>query len=218
MAGAPTRILVVRLSSLGDVVLTTPFLARLKEIYPGSEVTFLVKKSSAPVLWSNPRVDRLWIFEEKGFWGWSDAIKNEKFDIYFDLHGTARSLLWGLLSGIPVRRRYDKRAAERRRLVWFKQKNPALDVPVKDRYIETLDGGTAKAAGRPEIFIKPDETFSKEWLGALLKSDAFIGAAPGARQTLARRTFRRGVGRAFPKTVKRRRAAQASQGRDYFRR
>ena len=49
--------LVVRLSSLGDVILTTPVFENMKAARPGCRTSVLVKRGYAPVFENNPFVD-----------------------------------------------------------------------------------------------------------------------------------------------------------------
>ncbi|MBI4397077.1 MAG: glycosyltransferase family 9 protein, partial [Elusimicrobia bacterium] len=114
----PSRILVVRLSSLGDIVLTTPVLSNLKAAWPGARISFLVKSRFAEVFRGIPAVDEVLTFESLGFRGWLKEIRRRSFDLYVDLHDTPRSRLWGFLSGISSLVRYKKGAWERRMLVW----------------------------------------------------------------------------------------------------
>jgi ADP-heptose:LPS heptosyltransferase len=57
------RILIVKLAAIGDVLRTTPLLSGLKRAYPQSHVTWIVDREAAPLLKSNPLIDRLWVFD-----------------------------------------------------------------------------------------------------------------------------------------------------------
>jgi lipopolysaccharide heptosyltransferase II len=61
----PPEILIIRLSALGDVVTTLPLAAAIKRHLPGSQVTWLVEKMSAPLLFNNPAIDRVIVFPGK---------------------------------------------------------------------------------------------------------------------------------------------------------
>jgi len=56
------KFLILRFSSIGDIVLTTPVVRALKEQVPEAEVHFLTKRSFEPVLQHNPYIDRLHTF------------------------------------------------------------------------------------------------------------------------------------------------------------
>jgi ADP-heptose:LPS heptosyltransferase len=57
--GAPRRMLLIRPDHLGDVLFTTPALSRLRAAMPGTEIWYLCGPWSAPLLQSNPNVDRV---------------------------------------------------------------------------------------------------------------------------------------------------------------
>jgi heptosyltransferase-2 len=97
-----------------------------------------------------------------------------------DLHGTARSRLWSLLSGAARCVRYRKRAWARRALVWFKKASPALEGSTVDRYLETLEPlGLPVFLRDPALYFSAGETLSKEWEDRL-GPGPFVALAPGA--------------------------------------
>lgn len=85
------RILVIRFSSLGDVVLSTAFIYSLKKIYSNAFVTYVTKCKYKDVIEGNPFVDRVVCLEE------NESIVSlvhkieDRFDILFDLHNSLRS-------------------------------------------------------------------------------------------------------------------------------
>ncbi len=58
-----TRILIVKLAAIGDVLRTTPLLSGLKRKYPQSHITWVVDKEALPLLTENPRIDRVIPFD-----------------------------------------------------------------------------------------------------------------------------------------------------------
>jgi heptosyltransferase III len=95
------QILIVRLRSLGDVVLTTPALAALHSWRPDILVSVLVEKEWAGVLEGNPCVSEILIA------GWPFAtglaMRRRKFSIVFNQHGGPSSALITALTGAPAR-------------------------------------------------------------------------------------------------------------------
>ncbi|MBL0349382.1 MAG: glycosyltransferase family 9 protein [Elusimicrobia bacterium] len=149
--------LVVRLSSLGDVLLTIPVFENLRRAWPEARLTLLVKKAFAPALAGHPAVDELLIFEDLGFWGVLREIRRRRFDALIDLHDTPRSRLWTALSKAGRVVRYRKRAWARRRLVWFKRPSAELAGKTVDRYLETLaDLGVEVRDRVPRLPSPPD--------------------------------------------------------------
>lgn len=177
-------VLLIRLSSLGDVVLTTPVAANLSRA--GARVAVLTRRAFAPVFDGNPTVDELLIFEDRGLWGWLREIRARRFDAVVDLHGTFRSRLWSAFSGAPRRVRYDKRAAARRRLVWTKKTSPALAGNVVDRYLETLDRlGVPSGERSPRLYVAREERPAPE-AESLLGAGPLLVVAPGAQHATKR--------------------------------
>jgi heptosyltransferase-2 len=177
-------VLLIRLSSLGDVVLTTPVAANLKRA--GLRVAVLTRRAFAPLFEGNPTVDEVFVFEDRGVWGWARAIRARRFDAVIDLHGTGRSRLWSMVSGATRRVRYDKRAAARRRLVWTKKAAPTLAGGVVDRYLETLAALGVPAVERtPRLYPSREDRPSADFAEALGDSP-FLVLAPGAQHATKR--------------------------------
>ena len=101
MSSAPQKILVIRFSSIGDMVLTTPVLRCLKQI-AGSNISlhFLTKKKFSGVLQHNPYIDRFHLLDDS-LWKIIGELRAEKFDFVVDLHHNQRSSLVRLLLGRP---------------------------------------------------------------------------------------------------------------------
>jgi ADP-heptose:LPS heptosyltransferase len=88
-----TRILIIRFSSIGDIVLTTSFLRQLKEQWQGEvELHFLVKKKFVSVLSHNPRIFRIHAFD-RSVAECYEELMDVNFDYIFDLQANLRSSL-----------------------------------------------------------------------------------------------------------------------------
>jgi lipopolysaccharide heptosyltransferase I len=123
------KILVLRLSAVGDVIRTLPAIKALKEHYPSSLITWIVEEPSQAFLESNPEVDEVILFPRKrwmkgikslnGIWGtFSEMrrfiidLRKRKFDMVLDFHGILKSGLISFLSGSPIRIGYDRRSTK----------------------------------------------------------------------------------------------------------
>jgi len=84
------KILVIRFSSIGDIILTTPVIRCLKNQLPGVEIHYLTKKQYAPLLQSNPYISKIHLFHEN-FRELVPKLKSEQFDRVIDLHKNIRS-------------------------------------------------------------------------------------------------------------------------------
>ena len=59
------KILVIRMSSIGDIVLATSFLKSVKQKHPDSEIHFLIKKEFSELVKKHPIIDKLISFDKK---------------------------------------------------------------------------------------------------------------------------------------------------------
>lgn len=82
------RILVVRFSSIGDIVLTTPVFRLLKVRFPDAEVHWVTKASFAGVLDGNSNIDKVWKWDVEAE---RLELKKNSFDFIVDLQKNARS-------------------------------------------------------------------------------------------------------------------------------
>jgi ADP-heptose:LPS heptosyltransferase len=90
------KILIIRFSSIGDIVLTTPVIRCLKKQI-GAEIHFVTKKNFEKILLSNPYVDKVWSIEKEAN-EILPQLKLEGFDYIIDLHKNLRSfqIKWAL--------------------------------------------------------------------------------------------------------------------------
>ncbi len=89
------RILVVRLSSMGDIIHALPAVASLKHSYPHSHVTWVVRTRWMPLLEGNPFVDEVVPFERNlsGIIGTRRKLREHHFDLAVDFQGLMQSAL-----------------------------------------------------------------------------------------------------------------------------
>lgn len=83
------KFLIIRFSSIGDIVLTTAVLRAIREKYPEAEVHYLTKESMKSVLENHPNIHYLWTWENR----LPDGLKQISFDAIFDLHHNLRTFL-----------------------------------------------------------------------------------------------------------------------------
>ncbi|MBU2572532.1 MAG: hypothetical protein KKH28_00430 [Elusimicrobia bacterium] len=141
-------ILVIRLSSLGDIILTAPVLRNIRNRWPAARLTMLVKPQFAAAVRKNPFVSEVLPFT--GLSSTLRAIKRGRHDILLDLHANLRSRLLSVLSGIPVKARYRKDSLARRLFVNFRVPSPALEKHTLERYLQVLE-----KIGVPVVFREP---------------------------------------------------------------
>jgi len=84
------KILIIRFSSIGDIVLTTPAIRCVRQQVPGAEVHFLSKKVFKAVTEHNPYIDRRWYYD-KNLDELIVQLKKERYDVVIDLQKNVRS-------------------------------------------------------------------------------------------------------------------------------
>jgi len=127
--------LIVRFSSIGDIIYTTPVIRCMKQQLRGAEVHYLTKKNFSFLLDNNPYIDRLHLLKDK----LSDTIKelkNEKFDYIIDLHNNLRSTLIKVKLG--VRSSTFKKERFKKWLAIRFHYNKIKPVHLVDRYLEAV--------------------------------------------------------------------------------
>lgn len=86
------KILFIRFSSIGDLVLTTPLYRCVKSQIPNAEIHLVTKRGYAHVLSANGNLDKIWGYKEEDAVALVAQLKGEKFDYVADLHHNLRSL------------------------------------------------------------------------------------------------------------------------------
>ncbi len=172
------KVLVVRFSSIGDIVLTTPVLRGLKEQIENIEIHYLTKKQFAPILQENPRIDKIYTIDNH-IDELVDDLKKEKYTIIIDLHNNLRtkSLKFKL-------RRPSKSINKLNWKKWLFVQLKINTMPRKhivDRYFETVASlGVKNDQKHCEYFISEnDEVNVIEKLGVL--PNEFVAIAIGAQ-------------------------------------
>ncbi|MBC7554638.1 MAG: glycosyltransferase family 9 protein [Taibaiella sp.] len=84
------KVLIIRFSSIGDIVLTTPVVRCLKEQHPEVKVHYLTKAVFGQLLMNNPHIDKLHYFDTD-LDIVIEELKNEEFDFVVDLHNNLRT-------------------------------------------------------------------------------------------------------------------------------
>lgn len=143
------NILVVRLSSLGDIVLSSPVYKNIKAAWPDARITLLVKPAFSQALAGHPDIDEI-LVAKKSLWGIVRQVRAGHYTHYLDLHATFKSMLIGWLSNIPNRARYDKNTLARRMFVKFHKSSPVLEKHTLEKYLEAL-----KAWNIPVKYTEP---------------------------------------------------------------
>lgn len=177
------KVLVLRFSSIGDIVLTTPVVRSLKK-QADAEVDFLTKEHFKPILEPNPYINRVYTFKES-ISEVLPALRSNKYDLVIDLHRNLRSLRvkWALLRPF---RSFDKLNFRKWLLV-----NTGIDrlpdIHIVDRYMDTLRHlGVQYDGCGLDYFIPPEEEVCLSDYSSLLSEGKFIAFVLGATHATKR--------------------------------
>lgn len=129
------KILIVRFSSIGDIVLTTPVLSAIKNQRSDCEIHFLTKKAFSILLENNLQIDKLYTIE-KSIDEVVNDLKAEKYDHVVDLHNNLRTRALQVKLGVKTTR-FPKLNIKKWGLVQFKI-NRLPKVHVVDRYFQAV--------------------------------------------------------------------------------
>ncbi|QKJ30528.1 glycosyltransferase family 9 protein [Mucilaginibacter mali] len=152
------KILVIRFSSMGDIIYTTPVVRCLKQL-PDVEVHFLTKPAFRYIYDNNPYLDKLLLLKES----LSDTIteiKAENYDLIVDLHSNLRTAIIKLRTGIKSTT-YNKQRVSKWLSLKFKLK---LVEPVHlvERYLKTIKFLGVVNDNLPiDYYIKKDHSVAK---------------------------------------------------------
>jgi ADP-heptose:LPS heptosyltransferase len=94
------KILIIRFSSIGDIVLTTPVIRCLKQQL-NAEIHYLTKPNFASILNSNPYIDKLHVLD-KSLIAKAKELQPEKYDYVIDLHNNLRTLIFKTTLGVTA--------------------------------------------------------------------------------------------------------------------
>jgi len=178
------KILIVRFSSIGDVVLTTPVVRCLRRQYPDAQIDYLVKPSFKAVLQANPYITTLKMYEPDREEFWVD-LKAQQYDYVIDLHHNLRSLkIKKALQGVAYS--FPKLNVQKWLYVNLKWKSLMPDKSIVERYFEAVAPLGVKNDGEGlDYFIaasdesQPDDIPMSHWAGYVA---CVLGGSKGTKQ------------------------------------
>lgn len=159
----PVKFLVLRFSSIGDIVLTTPVVRCLKKQMPEAEIHYFTKSKFEFLLRDNPYIDKVWLLEKGNASEILSLLKKEKFDYIIDLHRNIRTLRIKWTLGVPAFS-FEKLNAQKWLMTQFKI-NYLPDTHIVDRCLDTLKTFNIKNDGEGlDYFIPYKDQVELEWL------------------------------------------------------
>lgn len=177
------KFLIIRFSSIGDIVLTTPVIRCLKQQVPDAEVHFLVKDSFRSVVEHNPFIDKIHVLAHS----WElmiEELLTEEYDYIIDLHHNTKTLR---VKNALKKKTFSfyKLNIQKYLLTAFKI-NMLPKVHIVDRYLKTVElfGVKNDGAGLDYFISKEEETTLKDIPASHHAGyiACVIGAAHGTKQ------------------------------------
>ncbi len=188
MKPAVNKTLIIRLSSIGDVILASPLIRVLRKNFPTAQIDFLVKSAYAALVRYNPYLTNIIELDPAGglrhLRALRGRIRRERYDLVLDIQGNFRSV-YLRRAVAPHLLTVRKRRLARFVLINFKWNVYRSAPPVSIRYLEALlPYGIKDDSEGVEIFV-PQE-ISDRVQGHLSKAGQHsagptIGICPGAR-------------------------------------
>lgn len=187
----PKKILVIKPSSLGDIVHSLPFLNAIKDAFPFAEIHWVVARGLEGLLENHPMVKRLWIIN-KDHWKNLKRIKEtaieikflfkeleaESYDVVIDLQGLLRSGLLAYATKSPIKIGF-KEAKEGSSLFYTHRIKSGKEIHAVDKYLKIASavGCEVEDVKFPMPLIKESENVKR------LKEDIgdYAVLVPGAR-------------------------------------
>ena len=177
------KFLIVRFSSIGDIVLTTPVIRCLKKQVPDAEIHFLVKEAFRDVVEHNPYIDKLHILAHS----WElmiEELKLENYDYIIDLHNNVKTLR--LKNELKVKSYSFYKLNIQKYIFTALKVNLLPKVHIVDRYLKTVASFGVKNDGEGlDYFISSKEETKRDDIPASHYAGyiaCVIGAAHGTKR------------------------------------
>ncbi len=148
------KVLVIRFSSIGDIVLTTPVIRCLKTQRPDIELHYLTKHNFHSLLKHNPHIDKLHLLNDS-LDNIVESLKAEKFDAIIDLHHNLRTMRVKKALGVESFS-FPKLNIQKWLYTWLKF-NIMPDKSIVDRYFEPVSHLNVRNDGKGLDYFIPDD-------------------------------------------------------------
>lgn len=153
------KILIIQTAFIGDVILATPVVEKLKQYHPDASIDFLLKKGHQALLANNPHIKQVLLFDKnnqkyRNLWSLLKQIRKEKYDLVINLQRFASSGFLTAFSGAKEKLGFDKNPFAFR----YTQKFPHLiNDPEKpthevERNLSLIHHLTDEAIIRPHLY------------------------------------------------------------------
>lgn len=184
----PGKILILRLSSIGDIVLTSPLVRALRRRFPSVAIDFVVKAEFAPLVQHNPNVNTVHVINPAaglaGLWQVGRILREARYDIAIDLHKNFRSRFLAHACRAKRVLRYQKHVVRRGLFVKLKLNTMRQVAPIYQRYLAaTAALHVANDGAGTELFWAQEHEREAERVAqqyGISRGQALLALAPGA--------------------------------------
>jgi lipopolysaccharide heptosyltransferase I len=193
---ASPKILIIRLSSLGDILHVLPAFASLRQSFPESKIEWLAAKKSAFLLRAVPGIDRLHLLDttsllrvpvDRSAWGETRALirvlRARRFDFAIDFQGLLKTAILGRMTGSRTRFGFSRELVREHPAHWFYHQS--LKKPSQPVHVLELNQMLAELAGARRVSVPLEFSISEEdghvsdWLLNDAQFREFIVMNPG---------------------------------------
>jgi len=154
----PLKILVIRLSSLGDILHTLPAFYDLRHSFPDAKIDWVAARDCAFLLSTVQGIDTIHIFDKTAFlpfqsksepvyplWNLIRSLRKEHYDICIDFQGLLKTAFLGFMSGAAARTGFPDCIVREWPSHWFYNKSPVI--PQKPMHVLDLNRKLSESAG-----------------------------------------------------------------------
>lgn len=184
------RILLIRFSSLGDLVLFLSVPRTLSRAFPDAEIEVVVRRDCAEVLLDQPGISRVHVLDPEdgvsGLESMARRLRRRDFDLVYDAHRSLRSRYLSLRIRPPRFLKIKKDTWRRLQLILLRRNRLSSGRTMVERFLEPLDAlGVDRATARPEYF-PGQETYRR--VDKILQEihAPYLALAPGAKWPMKR--------------------------------
>ena len=171
------KFLIIRFSSIGDIVLTTPVIRIIKTQINNSEIHYLTKKENSLILEGNNYIDKLHLYNKDTYNNIIEELIDEQFDFIIDLHKNLRTHKLKSKLKVPDFS-FNKLNYKKWLLVNFKI-NKLPNIHIVDRYLETVSVFDIFNDNKGLDYFIPEKDVLK--IDGITQSEKFVAIVIGAK-------------------------------------
>jgi len=180
MSGAFKNILIIKPSSLGDIIMALPALSALRRSFPDARISWLVRREFAPLLENHPHLTSIVPFDRKylgkswyhpaamgALLSFLRRLNHSKFDVVFDFQGLFRTAFFGWVTG--CKKRFGMANARELAHVFYAHRVPQdrESIHLVDYYLKIIRAAGASDTGVQ--FLLPQDPGAADSVGRLLR-------------------------------------------------